>query len=720
MAFAAPVSAQTHSVAREWNEALLQAIREDFARPTVHARNLFHTSAAMYDAWAVYDPLADTYLLGKSIRGFACPYTPTEPPEDIEAARNETISFAAYRLLSHRFKNSPNADKTLARFDSLLAALGYDQDRTLANHASGSPAELGNYIALCMIGFGLQDGSNEQLGYDNLSYEPINPPLAPVLPGNPSVVDRNRWQPLTLSIFIDQAGHVIPIKTVKFLSPEWGQVIPFSLTREELAIYNRNGFAYWVYHDPGPPPYLDLFNKPGLSDPYKWGFGLVAVWSSHLDPSDGVMWDISPGSIGNNPPLPSNISDYPDFYDLVDGGDPGEGHAINPVTGLPYEPQVVPRGDYTRVLAEFWADGPNSETPPGHWFTILNYVSDHPLSHRRFGGEGPELDQLEWDVKAYFILGGAVHDVAVTSWGIKGWYDYTRPISAIRAMADHGQSSDPARASYNPDGIPLIEGILDVVGEDDSLAGDSLQHVGKIKIRAWRGPDYVEDPDTNVAGVGWILVENWWPYQRPSFVTPPFAGYVSGHSTFSRAAAEVLTALTGDPYFPGGMGEFVAPKNEFLVFEDGPSVDVTLQWATYRDASDQTSLSRIWGGIHPPADDMPGRIIGAQIGQEAFAYASRYFQGLSTGTKADEVPNAGQLSVFPNPVTSGAPVTLDLSASPGANRMLLFDALGRRIRALEVNGGGLALMNTSGLSAGLYFIRLEAGSDSKTAKIVVR
>ena len=60
------------SVARQWNEALLNAVRSDFARPTVHARNLFHTSAAMYDAWAVYDDMAGTYLLGKQVGGFAC------------------------------------------------------------------------------------------------------------------------------------------------------------------------------------------------------------------------------------------------------------------------------------------------------------------------------------------------------------------------------------------------------------------------------------------------------------------------------------------------------------------------------------------------------------------------------------------------------------------------------------------------------------------------
>ena len=133
----------------------------------------------------------------------------------------------------------------------------------------------------------------------------------------------------------------------------------------------------------------------------------------------------------------------PQFYDLLDGGDPSTGYAVNPVTGAPYTPQMVPRGDYARVLAEFWADGPDSETPPGHWFVILNEVNDHPELVKRFGGAGPELGPLEWDVKAYFALGGAMHDSAIAAWGIKGWYDYIRPLSAIRAMADLGQSTDP-------------------------------------------------------------------------------------------------------------------------------------------------------------------------------------------------------------------------------------------------------------------------------------
>ena len=88
-----------------------------------------------------------------------------------------------------------------------------------------------------------------------------------------------------------------------------------------------------------------------------------------------------------------------------------------------------------------------------------------------------------------------------------------------------------------------------------------------------------------------------------------------------------MRLLTGDEFFPGGLGKFISKKQEFLVFEDGPSVDMTLEWATYRDASDQCSLSRIWGGIHPPADDVSGRLIGEKIGIAAFQHAELYFMG---------------------------------------------------------------------------------------------
>ena len=588
-------------VAREWNEVLLDAIRVDSARPTVHARNLYHISAAMYDAWCVYDDqCAGVFYRFK--------HQSTQPTTD----RHEAISYAAYRLLQWRFSSSVGASTSLPSFDALMQHLGYDINITTTQ--GDSAAAIGNRIAQKIINYGSNDGSNEVNDYANRHYLPVNDPLLPDLPGNPDITDPNRWQPLVLDFFIGQSGILLG-EYPDFLSPEWGHVIPFSLTTADVTPYQRDGFDYPVFKDPGPPPMMGTAGE----DDYKAGFEQVIEFSSYLDPSDGVMIDISPASRGNN--------------DL--GTNNGNGRDINPVTGQPYQPQIVPAGDYYRVLAEFWADGPDSETPPGHWFTILNTVSDHPLLEKRLQGQGPVLSDLEWEVKSYLALGGTMHDAAVSAWSIKGKYDYVRPVSAIRYLCGQGQSSDPNAASYDPDGIRLQPGLIELItpatimsgGIHEHLAGLGGGNLGKIAIKAWQGPDYIIDPETTTAGVGWILCDNWWPYQRPSFVSPPFAGYVSGHSVYSRAAAEVMTLLTGSPYFPGGMSDFVALQNEFLVFEEGPSVDIVLQWATYQDAADETSLSRIYGGIHPTADDIPGRFIGYEIGHQAFALANSLFNG---------------------------------------------------------------------------------------------
>jgi hypothetical protein len=717
-----------HSVARQWNEVMLEAIRHDLARPTVHARNLFHVSVAMYDAWAAYDTVAQTFFLGKTVGGFTCPFTGIATPVDVHAAREEAISYAAYRLLRERFQKSPGVVQSYHRFDSLMLKFGYDTVITSTDYATGYAPELGNYIAQKLIEFGLQDGSNEQNSYANQHYHPVNPPLIPIKPGDSTLLDPNRWQPLSLKVSIDQNGNVIGVgDTTKFLSPEWGQVTPFALKTTDRTTYNRDGFDYQVYHDPGPPAYIDTLNPSSdLTKMYEWAFSLVAVWSGHLNPTDGVLWDISPGAIGNNLSLPQTPAELQSFYRLQQGGDIGTGHTLNPYTGLPYQPQMVPRGDYTRVLAEFWADGPTSETPPGHWFTILNYVNDNPLFQKRFRGIGPILDDLEWDVKAYFALAGAVHDAAISAWGIKGWYDYIRPISALRWMAGHGQSSDSTLPHYSPIGIPLVPGFIALVDSTDSLAGTNHKNVNKIKFYAWRGPDSTKNPQTDVIGVGWILAENWWPYQRPTFVTPPFAGYVSGHSTYSRAAAEVMTLLTGNEYFPGGMGEFLAPKNQFLVFEDGPSVDVTLQWATYRDASDQCSLSRIWGGIHPPIDDIPGRLIGKVVGPDAFHLAEKYFNGQVTSVRptlsaAKPQPVATSV-IYPNPVRNGSQLNVVFNVQSSNVVVKLYNILGQELMTQSmptVQDQQTITFNTNTLASGVYLMRVSGKSLESVHRVFV-
>src|SRR6266436_475228 len=215
------------STARIWDEQLLHAISIDTARPTVHARNLFHLSAAMYDAWAAYDTTATQYLHHEKLS------TP-----DIEAARNEAISYAAYDLIKERFVTGPagvgpGAAETNLDLNFQMTSLGYDPNFT--STVGNSPASLGNRIAQTVINYGLADGSNEINKYATPAgqYVPVNQPLT--FDNRGTVMnDPNRWQPLHfLGNRIDQFGTVVLESTQKSLTPFWGNVRPFAMTASE-------------------------------------------------------------------------------------------------------------------------------------------------------------------------------------------------------------------------------------------------------------------------------------------------------------------------------------------------------------------------------------------------------------------------------------------------------------------------------------------------------
>ena len=111
------------TVARRWNEVLLNAIRRDVPAPTVHARNLFHTSAAMWDAWAAFDETAAGIFVDEK-----------HSARDVTAARNEAISYAAFRVLESRYLDSIGAVDTIPEFDRLMEALW--RDYRSASHSS--------------------------------------------------------------------------------------------------------------------------------------------------------------------------------------------------------------------------------------------------------------------------------------------------------------------------------------------------------------------------------------------------------------------------------------------------------------------------------------------------------------------------------------------------------------------------------------------------------
>jgi hypothetical protein len=196
-----PVVEPGHSVARVWNEQLLDAIRKDLPKPPVHARNLFHLSVVMWDAWAAYDPVAIGYIFQEK-----------HTAADVEAARAEAISFAAYRLLQHRFPGTgfvgdtpetlkpcqPGALVSLAAFDAQMDALGYD--KAFTSTVGDTPAAVGNRVAQAVIDYGLTDGSNEgpTLCYpDDSGYFAHNLECILKQPwSNDWIFEPNHWQPL--------------------------------------------------------------------------------------------------------------------------------------------------------------------------------------------------------------------------------------------------------------------------------------------------------------------------------------------------------------------------------------------------------------------------------------------------------------------------------------------------------------------------------------------
>jgi len=622
------IGQNNNSIAREWMDTLLEMVKEDGQGPTIQARNLFHVSAAMHDAWSAYDTKQSTYFLGKERNGKVIAFNPNfkRISKNIDSLRTIAISYAAFNIIKARYDLYGSKGRTIDILNSTFEKHQFKINKTqTTNYVNGSPEALGNYIAQQILLFGKNDGSKEEDRHELEKYIPKNNNLLPEKPGAEGLNYPNHWQPIYINNYIEKKGYDKSLKdwnqlliegNVDFLTPFWGEVQSFALPTE-----SKEGM---VHFDPGPPPYINTENQEE-TEAYRWGFSLVQRLSSNLDSNNTKIWDISPKGITNiDEHIPTSFNEYQAYYSNVENNK-REKPVKNPITKKVYPKNLVKQGDYCRVIAEFWVDGPNTYSPPGHWLKFLNKVSYHPGFKRKWNGKGKALSQLEWDIKSYFLMSGTMHDAAIACWSAKGHYDYVRPISAIRYLASLGQSSDSNKPNYNPSGLKLEKGLVELVTKRDPLAGNSKEHVGKVKIYNWRGPDAIENPFIDTAGVGWILAENWWPYQRYTFATPPFAGYTSGHSTFSTASAILLTYISGSPYFPSGLETFTADKNEFLGFEDGPSETITLQWATFYDAAVETCLSRVWGGIHPPVDDIEGRRTGKKVAGNAIEFSKSFF-----------------------------------------------------------------------------------------------
>ncbi len=121
----------------------------------------------MYDAWSVFNDKSDTYFLKKKNHGVYIPYVETKFSGDLKKNQEMAISYAAYRLLVHRYEISPGYKKSKIIIDSLFEKLGYDKNFKSLDYQKGNSAALGNYIAKKIIDYSWNDGSNEKYFYSN-------------------------------------------------------------------------------------------------------------------------------------------------------------------------------------------------------------------------------------------------------------------------------------------------------------------------------------------------------------------------------------------------------------------------------------------------------------------------------------------------------------------------------------------------------------------------
>lgn len=312
-----------------------------------------------------------------------------------------------------------------------------------------------------------------------------------------------------------------------FLTPQWGDVEPFGIGTGD------------ALRPPAPQPFLLVDDAT------------VDLAAKTITLADGSVLDISPDLVGTiiNPEFIAQAEDVVDISANLN--------------------------DEQKLVAEFWEDGGGTSFPPGTWMTFGQFVSAR------------DDNSLDADAKLFLSLGNAVFDAGIATWEAKVFYDYVRPVRAIRSLGELG------------------------------LIGEFNDELGGFAIEAWAGPEQ---------GTQTILATTFTTYQTPgSDPSPPFAEYTSGHSAFSASGATILELLSGSDTF-GGDITFAPGESRF---EPGftPQSETTLAWETFADAADEAGISRLYGGIHFDEGDLNGRSLGQEVGASVFETAQFFING---------------------------------------------------------------------------------------------
>jgi hypothetical protein len=229
-----------------------------------------------------------------------------------------------------------------------------------------------------------------------------------------------------------------------------------------------------------------------------------------------------------------------------------------------------------KAVVEFMRDGPRSTGQSGHWLRFAQDVS------RR------DKYTLDQDVKLFFTVSNVAMDAFIAAWEAKRVYDSSRPWLLVRHY-----------------------------------------YAGK-EIGGWAGPG---------KGVVKMKGEQWHPYSPDTFVTPPFPGYVSGHSTVSAACAKMLELFTGSDHFgfverrhAGVLTEAEAECIAMQSLDGKPGdaklkCDVELALPTFTATAEMAGISRVMGGYHIQADNIEGLTLGRRVATYSWPKYQAYFDG---------------------------------------------------------------------------------------------
>jgi PAP2 superfamily len=544
LVFANPAGA---TVVSDWNAAALAEVRLSKSLrngPPMVARALAIAHTCMYDAWAAYDDIAvgTTDTDGSRRRPAA------ERTDDNKA---KAISFAAYRCLGNLYPDGslpPPLAQPSVRLNAMLLSQGYSlaeacttDDECRASDPT-TAAGIGKIAAQAVIDARRNDGSNQ--------YGDLSPAPCPVPTPFP--------QPCAAGVYGQTSANP-------------GQTGPY-------ADYVADGYTPYAPANPLMGycnPSVDVCERQDIVDPNQWQPLIFSNGQDCLDSGSGTE-ETCPGIQTFIAPhwervTPFALTSASQFDDVLTIPPPdfmrNNGQYQNDVNDMIQFSRSL--NIQRKLIVEYWADGPSSELPPGHWGLFAQFVSQRD-SHT--------IDQ---DAKMFFAMHNASFDAGIVAWHIKRLYNGVRPITAVR-FAKHGQT-----------------------------------------VTAWGGPGQPIEK---------ILADKWSPYNPGTNLTPSFPGYFSGHSVFSRSSATVLALFTGSDYFGFStiLGPCFG-RVEVLLSCDPPQT-VTFSYATFNDAADEAGLSRLYGGIHFAEDNDTAQAVGLLIGQQAWSKASTYFNGTPSPT----------------------------------------------------------------------------------------